>query len=812
MRLAFRRLFKTPGFTLLAVLTLAVGVGANTAVFSVVNAVLLRPLPYPDPDRITLLRERSNLFPSGSVSFPNYQDWREGNSSFTDIALFRREDLNVARVATDGARHEPERLSGARATGNLISIVGLSPKLGRNFTADEDTAAGPRAVIISEALWQRLFDNSPDAIGQRLIVNGIERTLVGVVPAAMQVPSRAEVFIPLGELRAQRNTLNRGAHGGYSALGRLKPGVTIAQATADLDVIAARLEKQFPETNAGRRVRVTTLLDGLVDSYRHSLWLLLGAVGAVLLIACANVANLQLARAARRGRELAVRSALGAGRGRLTMELFSESAVLSLMGGAAGGILAWWSLAAIRAASPNVLRFQETQMDWGAFAFASGIALVAGLLSGAWPAWRAAGEATIASPMQEGDARGSAGGPRRTRAQSTLVIAQVALALVLLTGASLLIQSLRKAQELPLGFNASNILMVQLSLPRARYETPESRLQFITPLLEKVKALPGVESVATGDNVPFDGGANDNTFHLTGAPPDKHGQEPSAEVSWVSADYFRTLGIRTMSGRTFGPQDQLKSPPVIVIDDTLAARYFPGVDPVGRQIDNFSGDEGAPPYTIIGVVPRTRNDAPSDLMEVMKMPQLYLSVEQEPVGWMNLLVRTKPGVDGNSLASAIRREVTSLDSAQPITVKGLMEAAIDKSLVSQRLLGSLLGIFSALALALSVLGLYGVLALMVTSRTREFGIRLALGAQTKAVLGLVLREGLALVGIGLVLGLVASLLLGRFVQSLLFGVSAFDAATLLGVLVLLLAAGFCACWLPARRATKVDPATALRAD
>lgn len=812
MRLALRRLLKSPGFTLLAVLTLAIGVGANTAVFSVVHAVLLQPLPYPEADRILLLRERSSAFESGSVSFPNYQDWREGSQSFSEMALYRREQLNVARLVTAGGpAPEPERLSGCRATGNFIPLVGLRPQLGRSFSAEEDTPAGPRAAIISESLWQRLFDGSPEAIGQQLVVNGIQRTVVGVMPATMQVPSRVEIYIPLGELRAQRNTLNRGAHGGYSALGRLKPGATMAQAAAELDVIAAALEKKYPETNSHRRVRVYTLFSAVVDSYKQSLWLLLGAVGAVLLIACANVANLQLARAAGRGRELAVCSALGAGRGRLMRELFTESLLLGLLGGATGALVAWWSLSAIRAVSPDTVRFQAVEMNWIAFAFAAGIALLAAVLAGAWPAWRASGDASLASPMQEGDARGASGGPRRTRAQSVLVVTQVALALILLTGASLLIQSLRRAMDAPLGFRADNLLLVQLSLPSARYPEAALRAQFSSTLLDRIQALPGVMSVGLGDNVPFDDNSNDSYFHVTGTPPDTLGKEPDAEICFANGNYFRTLGIPLVRGRLFGPQDHPKSTRVIIIDDTLAAKYFPGVDPIGRQIDDFVNGEKEP-LTIVGVVGRVRTDAPGDATESMKLPQIYVSYEQEPTNWLNLVIKTAPGVDANQLTASLRREVRALDTAQPITNKGLMSDLVGRSLAPQRLVGSLLGIFSALALALSALGLYGVLALMVTGRTREFGIRLALGAQTQSVLGLVLRQGLALVGIGLGVGLVASLFLGRYVGSLLYGVSAYDVPTLLGVTVLLVSAGLGACWLPARRATKVDPATALRAD
>lgn len=811
MRYALRRLLRSPGFTILAVLTLAIGVGANTAVFSVVNAVLLRALPYPEPDNLILLRERSAVFQRGSVSFPNYVDWREGARSFADMALYRREDYNVAVIAQDGRTPEPERVAGARMTANLPAIVGLPPQLGRNFTAEEDTPNGPRVVMLSDSLWRRLFNAAPSVVGQRLLLNGEERLIVGVLHPSYAIPNRAEIAVPLGELRAARNTLNRSAKGGYSVLGRLKPGVSLEQAAAELDVIAAGLEKKYPESNSGYRVWSMPLLAAVVVDYRKSLFLLLGAVGGVLLIACANVANLQLARAAARARELAVRSALGASRSRMARELFAESAWLALMGGTAGALAGWWSLAAIRATSPGILRFQEIQMDWAAFAFAAGIALVAALLVGAWPAWRAAGAASIASPMQEGDARGASGGPRRTRAQSALVVTQVALALVLLTGASLLIQSLRRAQEAALGFDAQGVLTVELSLPRARYEKNEARAQFYSALLERVRALPGVSSAAFGDNIPFDNGSNDNGFHVTGTPPDQPGKEPTAEISYVSADYFRTLGIPILRGRTFNAQDTPSSPRVIIIDDTLAAKHFPGVDPIGRQIDNFDNPDLGP-LVIVGVVPRTRNDGPDDSMEALKLPQLYFCSAQEAVSETHILLKGAAGFDVSTLGPLVRREVSALDSAQPATVKGSIQAAVEKSLASRRLTSSLLGTFSSLALGLAVLGLYGVLALMVTSRTREFGIRLALGAQKWTVLGLVLRQGLALVGVGLAIGLGASLAFGRLVDSLLVGVSAFDVKTLLGVMTLLSAAALCACLLPARKATRVDPAIALRGD
>jgi putative ABC transport system permease protein len=811
LKFAIRRLVKSPGYTSLAVLTLALGIGACTAVFSVVNAVLLRPLPYPDPERLILLRESSTSFPAGAVSFPNFHDWRESQHGFTDLALFRGERLNFS--VPGNTRLDPERILVARVAGSFLNIVGLPPQLGRYFTADEDAAGGPRAVVLSDRLWRRAFGGSPDAVGRSVMVDGISRTVVGIADPRVKIPRQAELYVPLGELRGQQNTLNRGAHGGYSVLARLRTDTTLAAATAELNSIAAGLEQKYPETNTGRRVRAQALYENAASQYRLSLLLLLGAVGCVLLIACANIAGLQLARAAGRVRELAVRAALGASRGQLARQFLLESLVLAVVGGGAGILFAWWGLSAIQLLNPpNAPRFAEAQLDWQVLAFNGAIALTAGILVGLWPAWRASLMHNLAGRIQEGGTRGGSDGPGRGRAHSGLVVAQVALALILLTGAGLLIRSFQRVQDLPLGFSPTGILMLELQLPRVRYDSDEKVNAFYAQLLQRVSALPGVRGAAIGANVPFDDTSNDASFHVTNTPDPGAGKDPQTEVSMVSNDYFRVLGIDLLRGRVFDASDTTMSPKSVLIDETFAAKHFAGKDPIGMQIDDNQADgKDAPPLTVVGVVRRPRNDAPGDGIESLMLPQMYFSHAQYPESDTALLVRTDTD-NPQTLAAAVAREIHAIDPEQAVVVSGRMDQLIATSLAPRRLTMSLLGVFSGIALLLAIIGLYGLLALSVAQRTREFGIRMALGAQAGAVRTLVVRRGLALVGIGLVAGFVGAMLLGRVMSSLLFAISPFDPPTLLSVFAILGLSAVSACLVPAWRATRVDPAIALRAD
>ena len=814
IRYAVRMLLKAPGFTIIAIVALALGIGANTAIFSVVNAVLLRPLPYPDPDKLILLREKTSTFPLGSVSYPNYLDWREGQRSFTDLALLRRSSLNFVNTVGDTA---PERVGAAQVTWNFLAVLGIKPKLGRDFTEADDVPNGPKVALITDKLWQRRFQGSPSVLGKQITVDGVTREIIGVMPDTLRYPRLSEIYTPLDDIRKQENVLARGNHPGFSVLGRLKPGVTLQQAMEDLNAIAVALEQKYPDTNTTRRVTGQPLLEATVGDYRHSLNLLLGAVVCVLLIACANVANLQLARAVARGKELAIRAALGAGRWRLARQLLTESTLLALVGAAAGIILAIWSLDAIRALSPsNVPRFQEIRIDPVALLFTGGVAIAAGILVGVWPALRISRTATLSSVLHESGSRGGSDGAGRQRARSALVVTQVALAVVLLAAAGLTLKSFWKAQQEPINFDPHNILTVAIALPEAGYEDDEKVAAFYQQLVDRVSHLPGVEAAAIGVNIPFDDNEWDSWFHLTGTPADKPGTEPSAEVNIVSSDYFRVLKMPILRGRNFGPEDlpgKERSRSVIV-DDTFVQRYLAGRDPIGVRIDDTQRPPGetenAPPLTIIGVVPRTRNEAPGENnVEQLKFVHMYYYAPQYPVSGNTLVVRVAAG-DPLALVPAIKREVLALDPRQPIGVTATMEQNIGNSLGARRLTMVLLGSFAGLALVLASVGLYGVMALSVTQRTRELGIRMALGAKRGDVLRLVLGQGVTLVGVGLALGLLGAVAASRILMSVLYGVAALDGAALFIAMMLLASIAVLACWVPARRATRVDPMVALR--
>ena len=809
---------KQPGFSAIAILTLALGIGANTSIFSVVNAVLLRPLPYPQPDRLVLIREHTNLFDSGSVSLPNYLDWRASQRGFTDLALFRRGDANLSGATSDV---EAERVSSGRVSYNFLSVLGVPPELGRDFRESDDVPHCKKVALISDGLWKRRFGGSRGVIGQSIMLDGVQREIIGVLPANVQLPRKVQVFITLEDLRADKDYVDRGNHPGFSGLGRLKPNVTLAQGTADLNTIAAELERRYPDSNAGRRVTTLILLDSAVKDYKHGVTLLLAAVGCVLLIACANVANLQLARALGRERELAVRAALGASRRQLAKQVFIESAILAVLGAVAGVLLALWGLDAIKAIAPgssasfapsDAARFQEANLDFKVLAFTAAVAIGTGLLVGVWPALRVSRTASLTLSLHEGS-RGTSDGAQRQRVRSGLVVAQVALALLLLAGSGLTLKSFRNAQNTPLGFNPENILVADVLLPKARYDTDEKVAHFNDQLVERIRALRGVEAAALGLNIPFDDNEWDSSFHLTGTPPYPPGERPAAEINIVTPDYFRLMGMPVLHGRAFTADDRAGRPRSVIIDETLAQKYFPGKDPIGQQIDDNQSDEkNPPPLTIVGVVPRTRNEAPGeDNVEQYHWPQMTFAVDQVPNRSNMLLVRVKSG-NPLALVPAIKRELQALDPDQAFAHISTMESNIANSLGSRRMMMSLLAAFAGIALLLASVGLYGVMALTVTQRTRELGIRLALGAQRADVFRLVLSQGMLLVLAGLIIGMLGVVGAGRGLQSVLYGVGGFDGPALGFALFALAVVALIACWLPALRATRVDPITAIRTE
>jgi putative ABC transport system permease protein len=814
LRFAVRQLVKNPGFTLIAVFALALGIGANTAIFSVVNAVLLRPLPYPEADNLIFVRERSNTFQRGAVGYMNWLDWHAGQRSFTELALVRRENSNFSLGAGVGA---PERIHGVRASSGFLSVLGLKPRLGRDLTAGEDVDGAPNVALISENLWRKHFGGTPDALGQRMLIDGLERQIVGILPAELQFGRNPDVLLPLSEIVKEPGMQNRDNHQGFSALGRLKPGVIMTQAKSDLDAIAVDLEKKYPATNTGRRVTMSPLFETTVGDYRANLNLLLAAVACVLLIACANVANLQFARALARSKEVAVRAALGASRWAIARQLLVESTLIAVFGAIAGVLLTIWSLDAILALTPpTVPRFHETTIDISVLAFTTAAALLAGILVGVWPAWRISHTGSLSVALHEVGGRSSSDGASRQRMRSGLVITQVALAIVLLAGAGLTLKSFWHAQNAPLGFDPHGILTFPIALPDAKYKKDEQKDAFWTQLLERVRNIPGVEAAAISANSPFDDSEWDSNFHVTGTPPAPLGQEPSAEVSPVSPDYFRVMGMPILRGRGFGPEDppgEKGHPRSIIIDESFAKKYFAGKDPIGQHIDdNQTADKTAPPMAIVGVVPRTRNEAPGeDNSEKLQMVEEYLLASQDPQSGNNLHVRTSLR-DIGPLVAAVKREVQLLDPDQPIGQITTMEQSVAASLATRRLTMVLLAAFAVLALVLASVGLYGVMALTVTQRTRELGIRMALGAARTNIFRLVLGHGISLVGIGVVVGLLGAIAVGRALMSLLYNVGALDTGAVITAIVSLTTVALIACCVPARRATRVDPIVALRAE
>ncbi len=810
LRFGFRSLLRQPLFTGAAILVLALGIGANIAVFSVIDAVLLRPLPYPQPDRLLLVREYNKALGPFSIAYPNYVDWQAGARSFTELALQRRGSFNVAFQV--GGGRAPERIDGAEVSANFLRALAVHPLLGRDFLPSDDVPGAAPVVLLSDSFWRQRFGADPTMIGRTLTMEGVAHQIIGIVPPQVDLPHRAQLYVPLAGLRKSADILNRGDHEGFSAVGRLEPGVTLEQARAELTNIAAELARRYPATNLSFSVDVRTLLDATVGNYRGSLFLLLGSVGCVLLIACANVANLQLARATSRQKELAMRAALGASRWRLVRQMLTEGVLLSLLGGALAVLVALWAIDGIVSLiPPNLPRFHEVHLGLAGLGYATLIALGTGLLVGIWPAWRMSSRDVMSQALHQGNSRGSSGGVGQQRIRALLVVAQMTLAVVLLAGAGLTLRSFYQALTAPLGFNPQRLLVLSVSLPDTRYSKTKKDL-FIKQLLAKVRALPGVTSASMAHNVPF-GDTNWRVdFHLTGSPDSTNvADKPTAEESSITPGYLRTLGIPILHGRDFGGQDGAGQPLTLIVDETFAKAFFPGQDAVGQHVDDPEEEPGKtlPPYTIVGVVGHTRSHPPGEEAETVNPFQFYVCNTQRPEFASTLVVQVAAS-DPLRLAEPVRHAVLTLDPEVPVSRISTMERNISEGFAPRRLTMVLLAAFGGLALVLASIGLYGVTALGVTQRTRELGIRLALGAQRGTVLWLILRQGMTLVGSGLAAGLLVAWAAGRLLSSVFYGVAGNDPATLAAVSLVLSLAAFLACWLPAQRAARVDPMLALR--
>jgi putative ABC transport system permease protein len=796
VRFGARMLLKRPGFTLIAVLTLALGIGANTAIFSIVNAVLLRPFPYQAPERLVILQERFNAGGVQSPSYPNFVDWRAQNTAFEAISAVRgNESFNFTGAG------EPERLQGRLVSAEFFSLLGVKPLLGRDFRAEEDRPGATPAVILSYGFWQRRFGNYTGILGEQLTLNNQSYTVVGITPADFQYGLEADVTVPIG-LQAERFR-RRGADPGTNVVARLKPNVSQQQGETDLNLVAARLEQQYPESNKGRRVRVTPLHESFVGNVRQPLLILLGAVGLVLLIACANVANLLLVRASARQKEMAVRVALGAGRRAIVRQLLTESILLAAVGAALGILLAFWGVSFIASQLPiGIPRLQEAEVDAPALVFTLAVSLLTSLLFGLAPALQAS-RPNLTEGLKEGE-RGASG--RRQRLRSLLVVGEVALTLTLLVGAGLLIQSFWRVLQVDPGFKPQNLLTMQVSV-----NNPDGQqvANFFAQLQQNVRNLPGVTSVAVSNGIPF-GSTNFPTFLIEGRPETEN--KPSGLRYNVTPDYFRTMGIELIRGRLFSAQETPETPPVAIIDEVLAQRYFPNEDPLGKRLKS-SAD--APGIEIVGVV---RHAEPNSLDAQGPPPaQFYLNFNQIPaerlpgfVRRINLLTRTE--VEPVRLASAVRAQVAALNKDQAVFNVRTMEQTVAQSVAPRRFSMLLLTVFAVAALALASLGIYGLMSYAVAQRTREIGVRMALGAQVSDVLKLVIGQGMKLALAGVALGLAASVALTRTMKNLLFGVSATDPATFAAIALLLTLVALMACYVPARRATKVDPMIALRCE
>ncbi|HEV7902607.1 MAG TPA: ABC transporter permease [Pyrinomonadaceae bacterium] len=802
LRYGLRMMWKNPGFTVVAVLALALGIGANSAIFSVVNTVLLRPLPYKDPERLVMVWEDDTKggYPRDTPAVANYMDWRDRSSVFEGMAAMAEQNFNLTGTG------EPEKLEGRRVSANLFSLLGVEPQVGRALLAEEDEPGRNRVVVISHGLWQRRFGGDAKIVNQSLTLNGESYTVVGVMPSHFQFPTREdELWVPIAF--TQQETANRGRHY-LEVVARMKPGVTLEQAQAEMNTIAVRLQQEYPNQNADLGAAVTPLHEQVVGDIKPALLVLLGAVGFVLLIACANVANLLLARAAVRQKEISIRVALGASRLRLVRQFLTESVLLAVLGGAVGLLLSLWGVSLLKAFIPeNISQVEAITIDARVLGFTLLVSLLTGLVFGLAPATQAS-SLNLNETLKEGG-RDSAAGSRGNRIRNLLVVTEVAVSLILLIGAGLLINSFMRLRNVNPGFRADHLLTMQVELPELKYPEHARRTSFYNELLSRVETLPGVKSAAVTTNLPLYAQGNSIGVSIEGhpAPAPGQGKRPSVTTRVVSPHYFQTMGIALLQGREFSEQDKVDSPAVAVVSETMARRFWPDQDPTGKRLTSGSPTSTDPNdwITVIGVVKDVRQ---FELVSEAKA-QMYLSYVQADFFAPNdLVVRTD--LDPLSLATAVRRAVWEVDKDQPVSKIRTMEEIVSESVARQRFSMLLLGIFAALALVLAAVGIYGVMSYSVAQRTREFGIRMALGAQRGDVLKLAVGQGLKLVLVGIAIGLGAAFILTRVMSSLLFGVSATDPLTFITISLVLVGVAVLASFIPALRATKIDPMVALR--
>jgi putative ABC transport system permease protein len=794
-RYGWRMITKNPGFSLIVVLTLALGIGANTTIFTLVNSLILRPLPYPQPDQLMVLNETSSKMQGMSVAYLNFLDWREQNTVFSSLAATRNTDYNLT------GKERPEQVNAVQTSASLFEIFGEEPLIGRTYTAEEDEPGAGKVVVLSYALWSNRFGSENEVVGRSITLDGESYNIVGVMKPAFDFAFSStppDLWVPIG-LNADRWT-NRGSHPGITVLGRLNDGVTADAARAQMETISRRLEEAYPDSNTGNGVRIRSLHDVAVRSISAPLFILLTAVGFVLLIACVNVANLLIAKATSRGSEFAVRTALGASRGRVVRQLLTESVILAILGGILGVVFGIAGTKGLLTLIPDYIpRLDEVAMDFRVMLFTGAICLFTGVLFGLAPAFVVT-TTNLNEKLKESGRTGAGRGRHHLR--RLLIVSEVALAIVLLVGATLLMRSFRNVVEADPGFDAVNVLTVRFSMPERDYPEDEQQVQFVRNLLTGVSSLPGVECAGVATPIL---GSWQTSIWVEGTPPPKPGDSPLVDIGRVSPDYLKTMGIRLQKGRYFNEHDHHESAPVTIVDEVLVERFWPDEDPIGKRL-KFGGpdDVDDPWFEVVGVANHVKNYGVDQDSRI----ELYLPYYREPVRSTTLVLRTAS--DPRGLVGAVTDEVQRLDATLPVFDVLTMEEYLGEEVAPRRLMSYLTGVFAFSALLLAAIGLYGLLSYSVAQRHQEIGIRMALGAPQASVLRNVISEGVRLATIGLLAGLGLAAGLTRYLESQLFGVTAYDLTSYATVVVLLVAVALFSTYFPARRAAAVDPNVALR--
>ena len=796
---AIRIWLKSPAITGIAMLAMALGIGANTAIFSIVNAILLRPLPYPSAERLVRVWESEPELEKAPIAPADFLDWKQQNQSFEQLAAFRSQSFNF----TEG--QEPERIRGARVSANFFSLLGIQPALGRTFTEEEDQPGRNKVLVLSDELWRRRFGADPNIINKTTLVNDQSYTIIGVMPRGATFPTRqGEVFTPNAFNDAEKKT--RRTHYIF-ALGRLKPNVTFAQAQAEMTAIASRLAELYPASNSKVGVKLVSLKEEVIGNVQRLLLILVVAVVCVLLIACANIANLLLSRAVTRQKEVAIRNALGASRGRIIRQMLTESVLLSLVGGALGLLLAFGIIYLLLYLKPaNIPRLTEIHLDASSLAFTFSLSLLTGVLFGLFPALRAS-TPDLEESLKEGSNRQSQG---RThyRLRSLLVVSEVGLSLLLLIVAGLLIKSFVRLSNVDLGFDQSNLLTMEIALPGSKYPDGQSQVAFFQQAVDNLKTLPKVQYVGAISDLPLLGG-NSTVFQIEGRPVEE-GEKPLTEYRLINPDYFRAMNIQLLRGRFFNQSDHKTGPGVVIVNETLAKRFFPGEDALGKRLGLSNPADWR---EIVGIVRDVRDYGP----DIEPMPQSYVPMVQNAPEYLDgsssgMALAVRADSDPKSLTAMVREQIRSLDKSQPIQNLKTMEERFGESVAQRRFNMLVLSVFAALALLLAAVGVYGVISYSVTQRTHEFGVRMALGAQPRDVNKLVLSHVMKLTIAGIILGLAVAFAVTRTISSFLYGVAATDPTVFIATSLLMCAVALLASYYPARKATKVNPIIALRTE